>query len=136
MRGWSTLQPEAALRIIIVIQSRKKAMPVYLPVILVASHIVQAGNQLPKFNIDSGCQIVLAAALTPKSNLDACKRDELTARVKLIDEWSQYTPAQKARCVALTLLGGDPNYAELRTCLELAKIAKSLPPAARTTGQG
>jgi hypothetical protein len=117
-------------------QSEEKTMPAFLPIILAASHVALAANQLPQFNIDSGCQIVLAAALKPKSNLDACKRDELTARIKLIDEWSQYTPAQKVRCEALTRLGGDPSYIELRTCLELARIAKSLPPAAHTAGRG
>jgi len=106
-------------------------MPVFLPVILTASHLVLAANRLPEFNIDSGCQIAAAAAVAPNRSLDVCKDEELTARAKLNDEWSQYTPGQKARCVSLTQLGGDPSYVELRSCLELAKIARSLPPEDR-----
>jgi hypothetical protein len=111
-------------------------MPVYLPAIFLVSHIAMATNQVPNFNIESGCQIAAAAAISPNSNLDACKRDELTARAKLVDEWGQYTPAQKDRCEALTRLGGDPSYVELRSCLDIAMIAKSLRAANRTLGPG
>ena len=60
----------------------------------------------------------------------------MTARGKLNDEWGQFTPAQKTRCVSLTGLGGSPSYVELLTCLELAEAAKELPPGNRMTGQG
>ena len=76
------------------------------------------------------------AAVAPNRDADVCKRDELSARGKLNDEWSQFTPAQKTRCVSLTGLGGSPSYVELLTCLELAKAAKELPPGDRMTGQG
>jgi len=123
-------QPEAALRVVTLVQGAK-TMPVILPLILAASHIVLVANQIPEFNINSGCQIAAAAAISPHGDLNACKRDELIARKKLGAEWNQYTSAQKARCVMLTQLGGDPSYVELRTCLEMAKITKSLPPASR-----
>jgi len=106
-------------------------MPMILPLVLAASHIVLVANQVPEFNINSGCQIAAAAAVSPNSNLDVCRHDEFTARKKLGAEWNKYTSAQKARCTMLTQLGGDPSYVELRTCLEIAKIAKSLPPASR-----
>jgi hypothetical protein len=62
-------------------------------------------------------------------------RRELTARDKLNDQWGQFTPAQQARCVSLSRLGGNPSYVELLTCLELAKAAKALPPGDHMTGQ-
>jgi hypothetical protein len=111
-------------------------MPVFLPIIVAASHLVLVADQLPKFDIESGCQITAAAAEPPKRDSNICKREELTARGKLNDEWGSYTPGQKSRCVSFEQLGGNPSYVELLTCLELAKAARNLPPSDRTTGQG
>ncbi len=111
-------------------------MPMFLPAIIAASHIVLVADQIPKFDLESECQIVAAAAAPTNPDLNACKRDEATARGKLNEEWATYTPGQKSRCVSFEQLGGNPSYVELLTCLELAKAAKSLPPSDRTTGQG
>jgi hypothetical protein len=111
-------------------------MPTLLPIILTAAHIVLTANRMPEFNIEPSCRAVAKDSVAPNSDADACKRDELTARDKLNDQWKQFTPAQRAYCVSLTELGGSPSYVELLTCLELAKAAKGLPPSDRMTGQG
>ena len=111
-------------------------MLLLLPIILTASHIVLAANRMPEFNIEPSCRAVAKASVTPSGDADACKRDELTARDKLNDQWKQFTLAQKAHCVSLTGLGGSPSYVELLTCMELVKAAKGLPPGDRMTGQG
>jgi hypothetical protein len=111
-------------------------MLLLLPIILTASHIVLAANRMPEFNIEPSCRAAAKASVTPSRDADACKRDELTVRDKLNDQWKQFTPAQKAHCVSLTGLGGSPSYVELLTCLELVKAAKGLPPGDRMTGQG
>jgi hypothetical protein len=111
-------------------------MPAFLPIILTASQIMLAVNRVPELNIEPSCRAAAEAAVTPNRDADVCKRDELTARGKLNDEWGQFTPAQKTHCVSLTGLGGSPSYVELLTCLELAKAAKELPPGDRMTGQG
>jgi hypothetical protein len=111
-------------------------MPAFVPIILTASQIVLAANQVPELKIEPSCRAAAEAAVAPNRDADVCKRDELTARGELNDEWSQFTPAQKTRCVSLTGLGGSPSYVELLTCLELAKDAKELPPSKRMTSQG
>ena len=111
-------------------------MPGLLPIILTASQIVLAANPVPELDIERSCRVAAEAAVAPNRDVDACKRDELTARGKLNDEWGQFTPVQKTHCVSLTGLGGSPSYVELLTCLEMAKAAKELPPDGRMTGQG
>jgi hypothetical protein len=111
-------------------------MPALLPIILTASHLVLAADRMPEFNIDPTCRAAATAAISPNRNADSCKRDELTARDKLNQEWGQFTSAQQARCVSLSGQGGAPSYVELLTCLELAKESQSLPPGDRMTGQG
>jgi hypothetical protein len=111
-------------------------MPTLLPIILTAAHIVLTANRIPEFNIEPSCRAVVKASVVPNRYADACKRDELTARDKLNDQWKQFTPAQRACCASLTELGGCPSYVELLTCLELAKVAKGLPPGDRMTSQG
>ena len=95
-----------------------------------------AADRVPEFNIDPSCRAASNASVAPNRDADSCKRDELTARSKLNDDWGQFTPAQKAHCVSLSRLGGNPSYVELLTCMELAKAAKGLPPGDHMTGQG
>ena len=76
-------------------------------------------------SIRPGCRAAVAAGAMPNGNADGCKRDELAARDKLNEQWGQFTPAQQARCVSLSKLGGFPSYVELLTCLEMAKAAES-----------
>lgn len=111
-------------------------MPGFLPIILIAPQIVLAANRVPELNIEPSCRAAAEAAVAPNREADVCKRNELTARGKLNDEWGQFTPVQKTHCVSLTGLGGSPSYVELLTCLEMAKAAKELPPDGRMTGQG
>lgn len=100
-----------------------KTMP-FLTIILTASQIMLAANRVPELNIEPSCWAAAEAAVAPHRDADVCKRDELTARGTLNDEWGQFTPAQKTHCVSLTGLGGSPSYVELLTCLELAKARR------------
>jgi hypothetical protein len=103
---------------------------------MTASHIVLAADRVPEFNIDPSCRAAAETAVAPNRNSDVCKRDELAARGKLNDQWGEFTPVQRARCISLTKLGGSPSYVELLSCLEMAKAANDLPKGDRMTGQG
>lgn len=107
-----------------------------LAIMLTASHILLVANRVPEFNIEPSCLAAAEAAVTPNRDAKVCKREELTARGKLNNEWGQFTPTQKTHCMSLSTLGGSPSYVELLTCLELAKAAKSLPRGGHMTGQG
>ena len=111
-------------------------MPAFLSIILVASQVTLAADRMPEFHIDPVCRAAAEAAVAPDRDAGACKRDELTARDKLRDQWGQFITPQNTRCLSPTRLDGNPSYVELLTCLELAKAAKSLPPGDRMTGQG
>ena len=70
--------------------------------------------------------------LSPIERFEVALKDKLSARQKLAEEWSQFTPAQRAHCVQLSHTGGSPSYVELLTCVEMSKAAADLPSA--TTG--
>lgn len=115
---------------------RRKTMPALLPMLVAGSYLVLAADQIPQLDTDASCHAAAAAATAVNRNEDVCKRDEHDARVKLDQQWAQYTAAEKSRCVELSRLGGFPSYVELLTCLEMAAAAKKLPPADKLTGGG
>jgi len=98
-----------------------------LPVLLLSSQIVLAADPVPKFDTGPSCRSAGAAAVMATRDTAACERDENNARATLEKEWSQFTPSDQARCVRLVTLGGGPSYAELLTCLEMAKQVRELP---------
>jgi hypothetical protein len=107
-------------------------MPGLLPIILTGSFLVLAADQVPNLNIEPSCRAAVASGvrIAPASNPQddsACKRDENTARDRLLQEWGQFTPPQRDHCVRLSSFGGSPSYVELLTCLELSKQADVLP---------
>jgi hypothetical protein len=102
-------------------------MAALMPIILAGSVLVLAADRVPDLNIGPSCHAAATAATVLNRNEDTCKRDESDARGKLDQEWSQFTPVQKTRCVSLSSLGGSPSYVELLTCLEMAKAAAALP---------
>ncbi len=109
-------------------------MPAFLPIILAGSYLVLAAERIPQLDTDQSCHAAASAAVSINGKEDICKRDERDARGKLEQQWGQFTPAEQARCVSLSKLGGFPSYVELLTCLEMASAAKKLPPADKLTG--
>jgi hypothetical protein len=95
--------------------------------LLTGSFLVLAADQVPNLNIEPSCHAAATTATVLNRNEATCKRDEQDARGKLDQEWGQFTPTQRERCVSLSTLGGSPSYVELLTCLELAKAAANLP---------
>jgi hypothetical protein len=70
-------------------------MLLLLPIILTASHIVLAANQMPEFNIEPSCRAVAKASVTPSRDAEACKRDELTARTNSMTNGSNSRPRKR-----------------------------------------
>jgi hypothetical protein len=101
-------------------------VPALLPVLLLGSQIVLAANPVPKFDTEPSCRSADATGVMGR-NAATCEHDENNARATLEKEWSQFTPSDQARCVRLVTLGGGPSYAELLTCLEMAKQVRELP---------
>ena len=59
--------------------------------------------------------------------MEACTRDELTARDQISKQWAQFSQTDKTRCIRLATLGSEPSYVELLTCLEMSRDARKLP---------
>lgn len=105
---------------------------------------VHAANDVPQFDVKPSCNAATQAAdglnqagdnLRPGDrNSASCVNDEMNAKAKLGNDWTQYSVSQRRRCTSLATLGGLPSYVELLTCLELAKEAANIPahqPAAK-----
>jgi hypothetical protein len=81
-------------------------------------------DDVPNYDLGPACR---AETLTIAGDR-SCVRDEQTARVTLMKEWSQFAPSDRARCQQIEESGGAPSYVELLTCLQEAAAAKKLPP--------
>ncbi len=76
-------------------------MPVLLPIILTASHVL-AADTAPKFSVERTCRPAAVASVLPGRDMSACQRDESDAA-----------------------LDRAPSHVELLTCLEMASRPKS-----------
>jgi hypothetical protein len=82
-------------------------------------------GSVPRLEFESGYR---NSAGGNTATLDRCMRDEQNARAKLATEWETFALADRKSCMELVGLGGGlRSYVELLTCLEMAKVVKSLP---------
>lgn len=102
-------------------------MPVLLPVILTAAHLVLVADEVPKLNVEPSCRAAVEASVGENRDTNACLHDEQQARNQLEKNWNQYSSIEKEHCLRLSQLGGLPSYVELLTCLQMAKDVKSEP---------
>ena len=94
-------------------------------VTLLSAFVWAAADRVPNFNVEPFCRAVAARA-SPVGDAGVCVRKEMEARDQLVSEWTQFDPADKAHCVRLSSIGGDPTYTGLLTCLELQRDARRL----------
>jgi hypothetical protein len=87
---------------------------------------------VPTFNVVSHCRAV-AAAVKPLGDPAVCLRAEQRARAQLVQEWRQFTGAEKSYCFSLSAMNSEPIYTELLTCLEVARDARLLRQKERDT---
>lgn len=90
-------------------------------VLLLAAVSTAAAQQPPQFDAKPGCEAGARTGISDKPDAEACLRGELKARDDLKVQWTQFSAADKQRCVAKTHMGGPPSYVEVLTCLELAR---------------
>jgi hypothetical protein len=89
--------------------------------------VVTVADQIPQLNVEPSCRAAAAANVVRGRTMESCKKDEQTAREQIDRQWTQFTQNDKAQCVQLATMGGEPSYVELLTCLEMARDAKTLP---------
>ena len=61
-----------------------------------------------------------------QTSFQKCVESEQAVREDLKKEWSTFSTANKAHCVALAKTGGESSYTELITCMEMARDVREL----------
>jgi hypothetical protein len=79
-----------------------------------------------RVSISTGIAATLRTWLPRSATLRVAWRREQAAREELVKQWAQFTPADKAHCLRLSTLAGDPTYTELITCLEIEREVRKV----------
>jgi hypothetical protein len=89
-------------------------------------------QEIPKLDVDPVCHGIARQASGPgeKGGPDLafaqCVKNEQAMRVRLVGEWSTFTPPEKSNCVNEETTVSLPSYTDLVTCLEMARTARQL----------
>jgi hypothetical protein len=98
--------------------------------VLLAGLLPAWAQELPELNVDPVCRGIAQQSSGPGERGDAglafsqCVQSEQAVRRKLASEWSTFTPAETASCVAEEKSAPLPSYTDLVTCLEMARDAR------------
>ncbi len=97
--------------------------------LLVTSSLVCAagGDAVPRIDPAPSCRGA-SRALNANADLQHCLQAETAAHDQLVKEWTTFAASDRASCVQLSMLGGEPSYVELLTCLEMATAVREAPP--------
>ena len=86
-------------------------------------------QQLPHLNVDPVCRGIAKHAGSPGErggpdlSYRSCVANQLQVRKNLAPQWSSFSRAARANCIASTTAGGLPSYTELLTCLQIGQAA-------------
>ena len=88
-------------------------------------------------NICRGCSPIIPVRDVPRYDLarscpasqssDTCSKDEETTKVRLKEQWTQFSAKSRSDCVQTNEIGGNPSYVQLMICLKGVQIAPTLP---------
>ena len=97
------------------------------PAMLVGGHLLIAVvDKVPVLNFEPLCREGAAEIRGPKDDRQVCMDDEKAARDALAKKWSEFEPADRARCIRLSTNDRSASYVEVLTCLELDMAAKKM----------
>ena len=104
---------------------------------MAAGLALAAVDAVPNFNVDPSCRAAAVQAASP-DYVSVCRNTEQKARDEVQRQWPQVNAADKAQCVPAAMVGGNPTYTELLTCLEMARDLRQVRSKGQstTTGQG
>jgi hypothetical protein len=92
-----------------------------------ASLVMPVADKVPSFDVTASCKAVAALGLAESQSPEACIRDEQAAHTELQQKWVSFPAADRSRCVTETMIGNNPSYVEILTCLQLTQEADALP---------
>jgi hypothetical protein len=114
--------------------SRWRSFLFFASVACAASMSAARADQYPTLNVAPVCH-----GITEQSDLqggfrdvtfDQCMKAEQEDRQAMIKEWSTFSAADRAHCIAEATMGGESSYTDLVTCLEMARDVRRM---AKTT---
>lgn len=94
---------------------------------LTASLVLTAADRVPRLDVRPSCRGAARSGASLGRDMNSCLRQENEARARMVQQWRQFTAAEKTRCVQGSTMGGSHSYVELLTCLEMARDARKLP---------
>lgn len=100
-----------------------------IPVLVAAfgvSMVLPVTEKIPTFNVRASCEAVAKIEIADAQGVDACVRDEESARAELEKGWHSFPPAERARCEGETMVGGSPSYVDVLVCLQMARDADAI----------
>jgi hypothetical protein len=100
-------------------------IPQLLAIILGSQITIAVADQIPNFNVEPSCSYSDNGALGVTQDKTACLKDESDAHDQIARQWTEFTPADRAACVAASS-GWQPTYTELLTCLEMFRDVRKL----------
>jgi hypothetical protein len=93
-----------------------------------AAHLtVAVVDNFPKFDVMQSCRGAEAAAsaATAKVTMERCLAVEQSAHDRLVKEWQNFGPVDRAKCIS-GIAFYAPTYTEVLTCLEFARELRNL----------
>lgn len=107
-----------------------------VPAFLVGAQLMIAvADHVPRLDVTQSCRATADGILGVKQQADVCLQTENATRDQLAKQWSQFSAADRASCVALATMGTGGTYTELLTCLEMKRDARKLPKEPGTVGK-
>jgi hypothetical protein len=97
---------------------------------LCLSGLSARSDDIPTLDVNPVCHGIamqgeLEAGLQ-QTSFQQCVQSEQAVRADVKKEWSTFSTADKSHCVALAKTGGESNYTELLTCMEMARDVRKL----------
>ena len=95
--------------------------------LMVAMVVFACAEEVPTLNIDPICRGIAAHARAPGEaggpnlSFTQCVNQELRIRNSLIKQWTTFSPESRRECVGEATAGGLSSYADLLTCLQIAR---------------
>jgi hypothetical protein len=101
-----------------------------LPLLLIWTAAL--ADDVPVLDVQPICRGIAMQAANPTEKggpdltFNDCVKSERAVRDELAKTWSTFAAPEKGHCVRLAVLGGEPSYTELITCLEMARDVRKL----------
>jgi hypothetical protein len=87
--------------------------------------LARADSVMPRFNVTQTCHATSNLGVGDEQSFAVCMRDEIEVEKQLANTWTSYSSAARSRCSAETMIGGNPSYVELFTCLDIDRSLSS-----------